>query len=417
MAIPVSNLTSGFIDLATYDDIESEIYGYPNRMITQINGQNVETLLGQRSTYQGEWISQVPTILNRAKGSANWGENYSVYICGGDALLQTWVDIDIGNFMISENNRFGVDGRLFWTKNLAHNLFSEICVMANERVIERVDNYVLDFLSHYNIPKSKKQKYYHHIGNTLELITPQVSFDDTVLCLPIPFFYSKDYDSAYLTCRVADQENTISFSCRDWRELITLVNIQTGEKLPVIEEDLDSVPTLSMRVNSNYAVYNRDKRQNIVVPDKVIEQFWTMPTQNINFHSNPTPSYDVRFEGPVFRLMFGVRNITNCNEWSIYEDDMVKRVSLIYEETMRLSQMPVHYFDFIQPFYHGDSVPKSNGMYMYSYGVDKTNSPSTNYGKLTNVSICPEITAKQGDFRFIIIGCGKTVMNSKILMP
>ena len=66
--------------------------------------------------------------------------------------------------------------------------------------------------------------------------------------------------------------------------------------------------------------------------------------------------------------------------------------------------MTSDYYSLIQPFYHAPSIPCTNmyvhctGYHMYSYSLDFANvNPmgSTNYGKLTNVtlSIVPSATA------------------------
>jgi hypothetical protein len=51
------------------------------------------------------------------------------------------------------------------------------------------------------------------------------------------------------------------------------------------------------------------------------------------------------------------------------------------------------YFSLINPWYHAPSIPRATGYHMYSYSLDFMSLDpmgSTNYGKLTNVSIVPE---------------------------
>ena len=50
---------------------------------------------------------------------------------------------------------------------------------------------------------------------------------------------------------------------------------------------------------------------------------------------------------------------------------------------------------FVQPWYHAPRIPVVTGYHMYSYSLDficLDPLGSTNYGKLTNVSIVPEAT-------------------------
>ena len=108
---------------------------------------------------------------------------------------------------------------------------------------------------------------------------------------------------------------------------------------------------------------------------------------------------------------FAVRNTTWVSEWSNYTTnspytkatatnfvpagtaDPIMTTSLIYENTNRLGQMGSDYFSLINPWYHAPSIPRSTGYHMYSYSLDFMSLDpmgSTNYGKLTNVSIVPE---------------------------
>ena len=114
----------------------------------------------------------------------------------------------------------------------------------------------------------------------------------------------------------------------------------------------------------------------------------------------------------LFRSFFSARNKTFGAEWSNYTTaspqasasqsfkdgtnkgaDPLSQVSLVYENTARLSQMGADYFSLVNPWYHAPSIPEVTGYHCYSYSLDFYNLDpmgSTNYGKLTNVSIRPE---------------------------
>ena len=54
------------------------------------------------------------------------------------------------------------------------------------------------------------------------------------------------------------------------------------------------------------------------------------------------------------------------------------------------------YFSLVQPWYHAPVTPTETGYHMYSYSLDficLDPKGSTNYGKLTNVSIAPNASA------------------------
>jgi len=70
--------------------------------------------------------------------------------------------------------------------------------------------------------------------------------------------------------------------------------------------------------------------------------------------------------------------------------------SLIYENTARLSNMGSDYFSLVNPWFNAPTIPDKAGFHSYSYSLDficLDPMGSTNYGKLTNVSINP--TASQ----------------------
>jgi len=129
-------------------------------------------------------------------------------------------------------------------------------------------------------------------------------------------------------------------------------------------------------------------------------------------------SYDVRMSHAIKALYWNVANITRVNpsgpasaaiEWSNYTtggitsvigpsfdpngfsgSDPVANSSLLYENTYRLHEMGSDYFSLVNPFYHFTSIPEETGYHVYSYAIHpeaQDPSGSTNYGKLTNVSL------------------------------
>ena len=77
--------------------------------------------------------------------------------------------------------------------------------------------------------------------------------------------------------------------------------------------------------------------------------------------------------------------------------DPLQHANIIYENTQRLGLMASDYYSQVQPYYHATSIPEDSspvfskqGYHMYSYSLDFTSLDplgSTNYGKLTNVSL------------------------------
>jgi hypothetical protein len=73
--------------------------------------------------------------------------------------------------------------------------------------------------------------------------------------------------------------------------------------------------------------------------------------------------------------------------------DPIAETSLVYENTARLSNMGSDYFSLVNPYFHAPVIPYEIGYHSYSYSLDficLDPMGSTNYGKLTNVSIEPK---------------------------
>ena len=68
-SICTSNVTSGFIDLATFDEIEKYLYGGPDA-----------TAYFVRETRKSTWFTQVPVVLSRASGSPAFNQEWAVSI-------------------------------------------------------------------------------------------------------------------------------------------------------------------------------------------------------------------------------------------------------------------------------------------------------------------------------------------------
>jgi hypothetical protein len=183
------------------------------------------------------------------------------------------------------------------------------------------------------------------------------------------------------------------------------------------------------QVWANYAIVSNDERKRMACAprDILIEQTQMTNRQCFNPCNNKTPQYDIRFSHAIKVLFFAVRNTTNAAEWSNYTTaspvvhcfnrqkldpcacprgngrhvdfsppgaaDPILQTSLVYENTSRLAQMGSDYFSLVNPYYHAPSIPYETGYHMYSYSLDficLDPMGSTNYGKLTNVSIYPE---------------------------
>ena len=419
-SICTSNVTSAFIDLATFDEIEKYLYGGPDA-----------TAYFVRETRKSTWFSQVPVVLSRASGSPAFGQEWAVSISrAGDYLLQTWLRLQTPEVALLRDNTYGANGRLRWTRNLMHNIVRECCITFNDLVAARFDNYHLDFWAAFTVPAGKRNGYNNMVGNTAPLIQPHASNDplpSATLNLPLPFFYGRDSGVALPTAALPYNEMRINFSFRDWQDLlifedINVVNDEQRKNIVVgANGDIAAAPVLGVtQVWANYAIVSNDERKRMACAprDILIEQVQTAPRQTFAPATNPQPSYDLRFSHAIKVLFFSVRNTTWKSEWSNYmtaspvsgalvtnftpagSADPILQTSLIYENTNRLAQMGSDYFSLVNPWYHAPVIPNDTGYHMYSYSLDficLDPMGSTNFGKLTNVSMVPEASQAARD--------------------
>jgi hypothetical protein len=435
-----SNITSGFIDLATYDELEKYMYGCGDAVAYFV-----------RTTCKSTWFTQVPVILSNASGQAEFGRTWSVSISrAGDYLLQTWLRVGLPEVQALNG---GQDARyhIRWTRNFMHNLIQDCCITFNDLVAARFDNHHLDFWAAFTVPASKQVAYDNMIGNTAALTggsnnylparlnnssqaAPQelqssLQSDRTWLNLPLPFFYSRDSGVALPTAALPYNEMRINFQFRNWWELLVVEDTQAAAGLNA-QYRVDTtqgggqlssgVPSLLgyVQVWANYAIVSNDERKRMACAprDILIEQAQMANTQTVTPATVQAPSIDLRLSHAIKVLFFAVKNVTHSSEHSTYtvgspqmgllentldkfsgqyQLDPIDRVSLVYENTNRLGQMGADYFTMVNPYFHAPSVPVVNGYHSYSYSLDficLDPMGSTNYGKLTNVSIMPEFT-------------------------
>jgi hypothetical protein len=418
-----SNVTSGFIDLATFDELEKYMYGGGHACAYFV-----------RECRKATWFTQVPVVLSRASGNPGFDTEWSVSISrAGDYLLAAWLRLTTPKVVPNPAVFVPESGlRIRWTRNFMHNLIREACITFNDLVAARFDNYHLDFWTAFTVPGSKRGGYNNMIGNFSELSDPH-SPDVTsagpfipafTLNLPLPFFFTRDSGVALPTAALPYNDMRINFSFRDWRELLIVDytnQTSSGTAFSRCATDNDVAPgsqmTLSnVQVWANYAIVSNDERKRMACAprDILIEQVQTAPRQTFSPSADATPRYDIRFSHAIRVLFFAARNTSVRCQWSNYTSgtpvpsaasvnysalamtDPILQTSLIYENTNRLSQMGSDYYSLVNPWYHAPAIPLETGYHMYSYSLDficLDPMGSTNYGKLTNVSIVPEASA------------------------
>lgn len=419
-----SNITSGFVDLATYDQMEKYTHGGKKAIAYFV-----------RETRKATWFTQVPVILSGANGTPAFGGDHSVAISrAGDYLLQAWLRVNVPSVALNAVTVGGTviaTNRLRWTRNFMHNLINECCIAFNDLVAARFDNFHLDFWTAFTVPAGKNNGYRNMIGDFPGMTGPHapgVAIPSFTLNLPLPFFFSRDSGVALPTAALPYNEMRINYSFRDWTQLLILddanpLPINVSKSRPVTNNDVGAtniiatVPVLGqVQTWANYAIVANNERKKMACAPRniLIEQAQLAPLQAFAPATNPNQSFDIRFSHAIKVLFFGVMNTTNAAEWSNYTAaspipgldlvnfdpvgavDPIVNTTLTYESTCRLNQMGSDYYSLVQPYFHAPVIPLETGYHMYSYSLDficLDPKGSTNYGKLTNVSITPAASA------------------------
>ena len=411
MSVQGNTITSGFIDLATFDELEKYMYGGPDATTYFHMGFKPST-----------WFTLVPTTLTTNSGTAQFGREWSAAISrAGDFLVHTWLRANIPSVKAQEGVNAGACA-LRWTHNFAHNLVKECQISFNDLVAARFDSYYLDFWAAFTVPASKRFGYNNMIGNTAALtnsgfvgggfavgnVLPAFTIN-----LPLPFFYTRDTGLALPTAALPYNEMRITFQFRDWKELLVAYAGEFTVGVPATSTNILQVNAVAATniemsgcyVWAEYSLVSNDerKRMGCAPRDILIEQVQTAP--RTNFQLDKDNAVDIRFSHAVKLLLFGARNSSVGAEWSNYtvgsvasngwvapanNVDTVSNASLLYENTQRLAGLPADYYALVEPWYKAPTIPNETGYHMYSYSLnmyDVNPLGSTNYGKLTNVTL------------------------------
>jgi hypothetical protein len=404
-----ANLTSAFIDLATFDLIEKSYLYEPNTAQSPF----------VRKIRASSWFSVCPTLLAKSSGTPDFGQQWSVNVSrAGDYLLSCWLRMKLPAVSLSVAKAADLANyKIRWTKNIMHNIIKEAWVTFNDLIAFRLDNFFLDNWFQHTVPGGKRNGYENMIGNsdilTNYTATSGKSIPEAILNLPIPFGFTRHPGCSLPTAALPFNEIRIQFNFRSWDELLILDSTVAGDTQVPVSSDLAAVPQLKeCNVWAEYAIVAAEERKIMgsTSRDILVEQVQTTPQVSWNPVTQNMMSSDLRISHAVKALFFEVRNKTYKNQWSNYTAgspvpsavasvnfnpdyavDPILSTSLLYDNTYRLSEMGSDYFSLIQPFYHcNSSIPDKTGYHAYIYSlmlelIDAYG--STNYGKLTNVSI------------------------------
>jgi hypothetical protein len=403
-------ITNAFIDMATFDELEKYMYGGPDAVTYFMMGFKPST-----------WFSLIPTTLTNIS-TPGFGKEWSASISrAGDYLLRGWVRANVPQVIAQPQGNANACA-LRWTHNFAHNLVKECSITFNDLIAARFDNYFLDFWAAFTVPASKQFGYNNMIGNTAALTNAQYGSNGFTLGntlpaftinLPLPFFFARDSGLALPTAALPYNEMRVNMHTRNWDELLVAYTAGNVDGVQATASNILSVggvtgATLELSnayMWAEYAIVSNDerKRMGCAPRDMLIEQVQTAPRATHVLGKNT--NQDIRFSHSVKALFFAARNTTIKSEWSNYtvgnlaatgwvgkgnNVDTLSNATLLYENSQRLSGLPSDYYSLVEPWYKAPSIPRETGYHMYSYSLnmyDVNPHGSTNYGKLTNVTL------------------------------
>jgi len=286
MSFQTNNLTAGFIDLATSDQLESKIYG-GDEAVTYFVRQH------KKST----WFTQVPVVLTNASGTGDFGNQWSVTVSrAGDYLLQAWLEVVLPKYT-NEASHLN-----FWCKNLMHNLVEECTITFNDLVASRFTSEILDFWTAFSVPASKRAGYDQMIGHGEKTLAKDgqshvfvrglpvggdVNGTAHRLNLPLPFFFSRDTGVALPTAALPYNDMRINFRFRTQAALLSsfVKEVLDGETVVSTAKEVNFstafiteaalTPIPYARVWANYAIVSNQERKLMggYARNIIIEQF------------------------------------------------------------------------------------------------------------------------------------------------
>ncbi|WAU86781.1 major capsid protein [Singapore grouper iridovirus] len=405
-----AGVTSGFIDLATYDNLDRALYG----------GKDATTYF-IKEHYPVGWFTKLPTMATRVSGNPAFGQEFSVGVPrSGDYVLNAWLTLKTPEIKLLETNRLGANGTVRWTKNLMHNAVEHASLTFNDICAQQFNTAYLDAWTQFNMCEGKRIGYDNMIGNTSDMTNPTPAqgqdgartLPSKNLVLPLPFFSSRDCGLALPTVVLPYNEIRINIKLRSLQELLVFQNKDTGNVIPISATDIAGglADTVEAYVYMTVGLVSNVERCAMAgtVRDMVVEQMQAAPTHIVNPQNTNNVHVDMRFSHAVKALFFMVQNVTYKSVGSNYtcvtpvngpgntvmepamSVDPIKSASLTYENTTRLANMGVEYYSLVQPWYFSASIPVYTGYHMYSYALNVGSvhpSGSTNYGRLTNASI------------------------------
>ena len=428
------SLTTAFIDLSTYDEIESFLYG----------GRSINKF--RKVIRRSAWFTVIAAQLNKLGTCGDFEtEMQAMFSRAGDYVRDCWLRVEVPKI----ESKPGYQAR--WCKKLGHNLIEEAYLHFNDLTVNKITSYHMDFMSAFMGIPGKQEAYSAMIGHVEQMYNPHAYYkgiigksnnpndpDDpaaraigaplpaAVLNIPLPFYFCRDPADSIVqaACPFNDIKVTIKF--RAWRDLLMVDKlvgargatagyavkmIRDPDFVTQLQTSLSNIRLQKCEVWAHYAVIPNGDREKISEEqdiDTIVEQYHHIPPVNFNAGSERSKGVDLRFSSSVRALFFALRNSGIKNDWSNYgthvlrpsydqqginygyqHENPIQRAVLTYENVDRVN-MYGDYFTQVAPYYTASTVPMDPGYHMLPYcnnlGVLQPDG-STNFARLASVNL------------------------------
>jgi len=399
---PTANIASGWLDIATFADLDKKLY----------DGEEV-TVLHSKDINPVSFFTRLPVPLKKS-GQAS-GATYT-YAKSADFAENTWYTFTTPQIDVVDDQKALY--RIAYSPNWGHHVVNSLQLTVNEIPIVKLDPITMDQLSELNLEDADFRAYQRFIGNTNKALTfgdhlPQITVKKPLHELwfgqktnPVP-------GNAFPLC--CAKHNTIALAVEFVDSLAEVIRIQKNFKVGAGPDDwrdfnpksvnLADIVTVSGSsglamplpdVWSEYVLVMDDERamHQAKTIDTVIEQVQRFSSPRV---TAGTTRFTFHFSYPLRYLVFSANNVTAAdkNYFSNYTTnpldaatglDPVRSATLWYDNTARWQNMPGDHFTDLEPLWHAARVPTPGSFhhlepYCYST-VSAEIDGSSNYSKL-----------------------------------
>lgn len=381
-----------------------------------------------------------PQEITKSNGTAAFGYSWSLQIDKNfDYLENLWLTFKIPEVRLKENNSQGEHGTIRWTENLLHNIIEDCSLVFNDTIVSKLDNFALDFLAEFLNEESKHPAYLKAIGNIPELTEPGKVLPERTLTIPLPLFFCKDSGNAIPLFALPHTDIKVNFKFQDWKNLLIFENssgLKANPLVPVEGKDIESIhiDSNSAKLYGTFVTVSNEERQKLEVKNKlmIVEQIQTSPRQRVD---KKNAKIDLLFKQSIKSLYFAVRNGTYKNVWSNYnhsqdhfvggifqknspDNEILTSASIKYGEEYRVAEIPISFFQYINPWYHSTRIPTKGGLCSYSFALDQNNPDPTGGTALSridsptlNVTLNDKVINNSSEiFELIVIAVTNNIM-------